>query len=126
MAPTVITVQQLLSPFPSLPLTANSADIAFTALTLTEGDTFQCTGREIVLIKNGTGTNTLTISSADDAYGRAEDITSYSLAASDFAVFGVGLTNQAGWKTSAGVIKMTPSSTQITAAVLRLPVGYPS
>jgi hypothetical protein len=66
MAATVITVQQLISPFPATPLTASSADIVFTALTVTEGDTFVCTGREVILIKNGTGTNTLTISSADE------------------------------------------------------------
>ncbi len=126
MAATVITVQQLLSPFPALALTANSADITFTALTVTEGDTFVCTGREVILISNGTGTNTLTISSADDAYGRAEDITSYSLAENDFAVFGVGLTNNKGYKTSAGLIKMTPSSAEVKAAVLRLPAGYPN
>jgi len=125
MAATVITVQQLLSPFPVTPLTANSADIVFTALTVTEGDTFVCTGREVILIKNGTGTNTLTISSSDDEKGRAEDITSYSLAAGDFAMFGQGLTNSQGWKTG-GKIKMTPSSAEIKAAVLRLPVGYPN
>ena len=125
MAATVITVQQLLSPFPVTPLTASSADITFTALTPTEGDTFVCTGREVILISNGTGTNTLTISSADDPYGRSEDITSYSLAENDFAVFGVGLTNAAGYKTSAGLIKMTPSSAEIKAAVVRLPAGYP-
>ena len=125
MAATVITVQQLLSPFPVTPLTANSADIVFTALTVTEGDEFTCTGREVILIKNGTGTNTLTISSSDDEKGRAEDITSYSLAAGDFAMFSQGLTNSQGWKTG-GKIKLTPSSAEITCAVLRLPTGYPN
>jgi len=125
LAATVITVQQLLSPFPATPLTANSADIVFTALTVTEGDEFVCTGSEVILIKNGTGTNTLTISSSDDEKGRAEDITSYSLAAGDFAMFGQGLTNSQGWKTG-GKIKMTPSSAEITCAVLRLPAGYPA
>lgn len=126
MTATAITVQQLLSPFPTTPLTANSADIVFTALTVTEGDVFPCTGREVILISNGTGTNTLTISSADDDKGRAEDITSYSLATGDFAVFGVGLTNSLGWKNSSGQIKLTPSSAEIKCAVLRLPVGCPN
>ena len=125
MAATVITVQQLISPFPVTPLTASSADIVFTALTVTEGDTFVCTGREVILIKNGTGTNTLTISSADDAQGRTEDITSYSIAAGLFAAFGVGLTNNPGYKTSGGLIKMTPSSAELKCAVVRLPAGYP-
>jgi len=126
MVATVITVQQLLSPFPTTPLTINTADIVFTALTVTEGDVFTCTGREVILISNGAGTNTLTISSADDERGRAEDITSYSLAANDFAMFGQGLTNAPGWKNSSGQIKLTPSSANIKCAVLRLPVGYPN
>jgi hypothetical protein len=126
MAATVIVPQQLLSPFPVTPLTANSADIVFTALTITEGDEFPCTGREIILISNGTGTNTLTISSNDDEKGRAEDITAYSLASSDFAVFSQGLTNSKGWKSSTGKIKLTPSSAEIKCAVLRLPAGYPN
>lgn len=126
MTATTITVQQLLSPFPTTPLTANSADIAFTALTPSDGDVFTCTGREVILISNGTGTNTLTIDSSDDGYGREEDITNYSLAEGDFAVFGVGLTNNAGWKNSSGQIKLTPSSAEIKAAVVRLPAGYPN
>lgn len=126
MTATAITVQQLLSPFPVTPLTANSADIAFTALTVTEGDEFICTGREVILLKNGTGTNTVTISSADDEKGRAEDITNYSMATGTFAAFSVGLTNSQGWKNSSGKIKLTPSSAEITCAVVRLPVGYPN
>lgn len=126
MAATVITVQQLLSPFPTTPLTANSADIVFTALTITEGDVFTCTGREVILISNGTGTNTLTIDSSDDSFGREEDITAYSLAENDFAVFGQGLTNSKGWKNSSGQIKLVPSSAEVKCAVLRLPAGYPN
>ena len=126
MTATVITVQQLLSPFPATPLSVNTADIVFTALTITEGDEFLCTGREVILLKNGTGTNTVTISSNDDDRGRAEDITSYSMAAGTFAAFPQGLTNSKGWKDSAGKIKLTPSSAEITCAVVRLPVGYPN
>ena len=126
MVATAITVQQLLSPFPATPLAANSADLTFTALTVTEGDEFVCTGREIILIANGTGTNTLTITSADDEKGRAEDITAYSLAENDHAVFTQGLTNSIGWKNSSGKIKLTPSSAEIKCAVVRLPAGYPN
>jgi hypothetical protein len=126
MTATAIVVQQLLSPFPATPLTVSTADITFTALTVTEGDVFTCTGREVILIKNGTGTNTLTISSADDDKGRAEDITDYSIAAGLFAVFPQGLTNSKGWKNSSGQIKLTPSSAELTCAVVRLPSGYPN
>jgi hypothetical protein len=126
MTATAIVVQQLLSPFPATPLPVNTADIVFTALTVTEGDVFTCTGREVILIKNGTGTNTLTISSADDDKGRAEDITSYSIAAGLFATFSQGLTKSQGWLNSSGQIKLTPSSAELTCAVVRLPAGYPN
>jgi hypothetical protein len=126
MAATVITVQQLISPFPVTPLTASSADITFTALTVTEGDTFVCTGREVILIKNGTGTNTLTITSTDDAQGRQENITDYSIAAGLLGAFGVGLTTSPGYRDSAGLIKLTPSSAELTCAVVRLPAGFPN
>jgi hypothetical protein len=126
MTATAITVQQLLSPFPATPLTANSADIVFTALTVSDGDSFVCTGREVILLKNGTGTNTVTITSADDDKGRAEDIASYSMATGTFAAFPQGLTNSKGWKDSSGKITLTPSSAEITCAVVRLPAGYPN
>jgi hypothetical protein len=126
MAPTEITVQQLLGPFPATPLTVNTADITFTALTVTEGDTFVCTGREIVLLYNGAGTNTLTVTANPDNQGRTVDLTDYSMATTTYAMLGMGLTNAPGWKSTAGLIKLTPSSANILAAVLRLPAGYPA
>lgn len=123
-APTVLTVQTIKGPFEAI--TALAAHFTFAAGTITDGDTFQCTGREILLVKNGTGTNTLTITSVDDEKGRAEDITAYSLAAGLFAVFGIGLTNSQGWKAAAGTVRITVSSAEVTVAVLRLPAGFPN
>jgi hypothetical protein len=122
-APTVLTVQNIKGPFETI--AANGADFTFAAGTITDGDTFVCTGREILLVKNGTGTNTITITSVDDEKGRAEDITTYSLATTEHAVFGVGLTNSQGWKSSAGTVRITVSSVEVSVAVLRLPAGYP-
>ncbi len=126
--PTAITVQALKAPFDAV--VANDRDITFTALTLTWGEAFTCTGREVILVKNGTGTNTVQFIASDDEKNRGlatEDLT-YSLAASDFAVFGFGLTNERGWKGASspivGKIKMIPSSVQVTCAVVRLPAGY--
>jgi hypothetical protein len=120
-APTVITVQQVKGPFEAVG--AGVADFTFAAGTITDGDTFQCTGKELLLVTNSDPTNpyTVTITSVDDEKGRAEDITSYSLAAGDFAVFGVGLTNSKGWKSSAGTIRITVNNAAVKVAVLRLP-----
>lgn len=123
-APTVLTVQQMLGPFDAYG--ALAAHFTFAAGTITDGDTFQCTGREILLVKNGTGTNTITITSIADEKGRTKDITTYSLAAGLFAAFGIGLTNAQGWKAAAGTVRITVSSAEVTVAVLRLPAGFPN
>lgn len=123
--PTAITVQTIKGPFEAI--TAGSADFTFAAGTITDGDTFACTGREILLVTNTDAVNaeTITITSVDDEKGRAEDITAYSLAAGDFVAFGVGLTNSKGWKSTAGNIRITVSAATVKVAVLRLPAGYP-
>jgi hypothetical protein len=122
--PTDITVQTILEPFEAV--TAGDADITFAACTETDGDVFVCTGREILLFSNtNVGAQTVTITSVDDEKGRSENITDYSLAAEDYAAFGVGLTNSKGWKSSAGEIRITASSEDVLVAVLRLPAGFP-
>jgi len=122
--PTVLTVQNILSPWAAYG--ANTADFAFVAGTLTDGDTFVCTGREILLVSNPTGgALTITITATDDETNRAESITAYSVGAGEYAAFGVGLTNAKGWKSSTGTIRITVSSASLLVAVLRLPAGYP-
>jgi hypothetical protein len=108
-------------------ITAGSADFTFAAGTPSDGDTFVCTGREILLVRNTevADAKTVTIVSVDDETNRAENITNYSLAAGDFAVFGVGLTNAKGWKSTAGTIRITVEAATVQVAVLRLPAGYP-
>jgi hypothetical protein len=121
--PVVLTVQNVTAPFAAV--TAGSADFTFAASSL-DGNTFQCTGRELLLVQNSdAGVTTITITSVDDEKGRAEDITTYSMAAADFVVFGVGLTNSKGWKSTAGTIRVTTSDVDVKLAVLRLPAGYP-
>ena len=124
-APTVITVQaKPLGPFAAI--TAGLADFTFAAGTVTDGDTFACTGRELLIVNNtNIGTQTVTIVSVDDETNRSEDITIYSLASGDFAVFGQGLTNSKGWKSTAGTIRITVSHAEVKVAVLQLPAGYP-
>lgn len=123
MPPTALTVQNILAPFAAV--AAGAADFTFAAGTITDGDTFTCTGREILVVfNNDAGATTLTITSVDDEKGRSEDIV-YSLAAGDYAAFGVGLTNAAGWQSSSKTIRITVSDADLRVAVLRLPAGFP-
>ena len=121
---TVFTAQTIKGPFDTI--AADGADITFTAASA-GADTFISTGRDIILVRNtGAGARTVTISSVVDEKNRSGDITTYSLAAGEFAAFGCGLTNSPGWKnTSTGAITITGSHAEITIAILRLPDGRP-
>ena len=118
-----LTVQTIKGPFETI--AAGGADFTLAA-GATDGDTFQCTGREILIVFNsGAAPYTITITSVDDEKGRSEDIATYSLAAGDYAVFGVGLTNAKGWKNASGLIALDVENVAVKWAVLRLPAGYP-
>ncbi|HEY6021338.1 MAG TPA: hypothetical protein VIY48_15975 [Candidatus Paceibacterota bacterium] len=121
---TALTPVTIKGPFDAI--SANGADFTFTQGS-TDGDTFACTGRQVLLVRNthATDAQTVTIDSVDDEQNRQNDITTYSLAAGEFAVFGIGLTNEQGWKTAAGIINLDCSSTDIYYAVLTLPARYP-
>lgn len=121
---TVFTAQTIKGPFDTI--AADGADFTFTAASA-GADTFVCRGRDVILIQNtGAGARTVTITSVVDGQNRTGDITTYSLAAGEFAAFGCGLTNQPGWQnTSTGAITITGSHAEIKVAILRLPDGRP-
>lgn len=122
--PTAITVQQMLGPFAAYG--AGTADFTFAAGTITDGDTFVCTGKEILVVQNtDAGAVTITITSVADEKNRTGDITTYSVGAGEFAAFSIGLTNSLGWKSTTGKVRITVSDADLKVAVLRLPAGYP-
>mgnify|MGYP001582105566 CR=1 FL=1 len=125
MAQTALTVQTAKKPFEAI--IANGADFVFTAADVANGNSFVCTGKEVLLVYNihATLPYTFGVTSVDDEKGRVEDITAYSLAALEFAVLGVGLTNAQGWKQSSGLVYLVAENASIKFAVLRLPAGYP-
>jgi hypothetical protein len=124
-APTAITVQQMLAPFAAVG--AGAADFTVAASTLTDGDTFVCTGRELLFVQNtDAGATTITITSVVDEKNRTGDITTYSVGIAEFACFSIGLTNAQGWKSSTGTVRITCSDVDLKVAVLRLPAGYPN
>ena len=123
-APTAITVSQMKAPFDAV--VALGFDFPFVASTLTDGDTFVCTGREILLVYNSSGgALTITVTSVSDEKGRAGDVSAYSVGAGLYSAIPVGLTNSKGWKSTAGTIRITCSAVTLKVAVLRLPAGYP-
>lgn len=120
-----ITIQTMKAPF--FAPTAGQIHFTWTAGN-TGGDTVAVTGREILLIWNSHAVTgyTVTITSVADEQSRTSDITTYALAAGEFACFTGGLTNSPGWKnTSTGLITITPSNASVKWAVLKLPDGYP-
>jgi hypothetical protein len=122
MAETALPIQDINDPF-DVPA-AGEADFTWTAADNVNGNSIQCTGREIILMRNdNVGAQTVTITSTEDDKGRTEDITAYSLGIGEYAQFGVGLTNSKGWKQPAGTILLTPSAADLMFAILRVPAG---
>lgn len=122
---TAFTPNTIKGPFEAI--TAGTATITLAASSA-GADTFTCTGRDLILCQNSHAVTayTVTISSTADAQGRTGDITTYSLAAGEIAVFGCGLTLSPGWRnTSTGVITITTSNASVKVSILRLPTGYP-
>lgn len=119
-----ITVQDAKAPF--APISANGLDFTWAAGN-TGGDTFVCTGREVLLFWNSHASNPYTfgVTSQPDADGRVAHIAGYSLSAGEFGFHTVGLTNKKGWKDSNGLINIVVENAAVKVAVLRLPAGYP-
>lgn len=115
-----LTVQTIKGPHPSS-VAANSLDITLTAST-PAGDTFASTGREILLVQNSdSGTQTFTVTSQPDSFNRTTTIlTTYSMAAGEFAAFWFGQVT--GWRDSSGNVNLLSSDATIKYAVLRLPL----
>ena len=120
MARTALTVQTAKIPFEAI--SAGGADFTMAASDGTGGNSYVCTGKELLIAFNdGTAAYTITIDSVADEKNRTGDITSYSMAAGDYAAFTVGMTNDKGWKQTGGVIHVDTNNAGIKLAVLRLP-----
>ncbi|HEY6021337.1 MAG TPA: hypothetical protein VIY48_15970 [Candidatus Paceibacterota bacterium] len=121
--PIVAGMNTLKTPFADV--AANELNIAWQTGTV-GGETFACTGREILLIRNDSGTNTVTITSVANAKGRSENLAAYEITGTEIAVWTGGLTNEKGWKQTDGTIIVTATTgTAVSFAVLRLPARYP-
>ncbi len=122
MARLALTVQDPLSAYPTLPVTANAGDVAFSAAgaDFADGAGFPMTGRELLLIRNPTaGALTVSISSVADSRRRTGDITAYSVGAGEVAMFYMNRTE--GWRQSDGKLYIAGSAAGLEFAVIRLP-----
>jgi len=119
MARTAIAVQTPTGSYPALPLVALSADLAFVASDVADGNYYASTGKELVIVKNvGVAPVTVTVGSSADAQNREGDITDYSVAVDAISILGPFGIN--GWQQSDGSVEINGSSADLEIAVLRL------
>ena len=98
----------------------------FEAYDSTNKNRFKAGGRDLVLALNtGASARTVTLSAARDPYGRAEDVSAYSVGAGELACFGPfpleGWVQKSG--ENIGYIELEASHTDIQFAVAVLPQG---
>jgi hypothetical protein len=117
----VLVAQETLGAYPSTPLAANSADLVETAGDAVFGHQTPLVNRKTLVIAHNTSAataRTVTFLSVADAKNRTGDITAYSLAAGEIAVFGPFATE--GWA-NAGNLWIDVSHAEMKLAVITLP-----
>jgi hypothetical protein len=99
---------------------ADAADLTMAAADVANMNQFTAQGNDLVVAHNtGASPYTVTITSSPDPYGRTKDITTYSLAAGEYAVFGpFGMT---GWVQSDGKVYLQASNASVKLGVVALP-----
>jgi len=121
MARLVLTPKVPPGPYPATPLSANSADLAFTAAgaDFADGAGFPMSSRHLVLVRNGnSGQQSVTFTSVTDQLNRKGDITTYALAAGEFGVFGPF--ERSGWMQTDGQLYFAASAADVEFAVIRV------
>ncbi len=103
------------------PTADNLDDLTWTAAS-GSGDKFTHTGKEILLVRNNSGTDqTVTINSVEDDLGRKEDITSETIPGDNRdTVSVIELTQREGWTDANGEVTVSASTTDIEYAILKL------
>lgn len=99
---------------------ANSFDVTSTAADVSNGNMFDITGREMLLVENTDDDTayTFTIGSAPDKLGRSGDITTYSLNFGEKAL--LGPFPMEGWNSS-GKLNINGSNAAIKFLPFRIP-----
>lgn len=102
--------------------TADSLDSLTFSAASGSGDVFTHTGREILLVRNNSGTDqTVTVTSVEDDLGRTEDISSETVSGDNQGtVKAIELTQREGWTDTNGEVSVSASTTDIEYAVIQL------
>ena len=104
---------------PSLPLGAGSVTATFAAADVGNMNQFLPGGEDLLIAYNsGASPYTVTITSAPDQMNRTGDITTYSLAAGDIAVFGPF--KLMGWVQADGYVYLQASNASVKLAVIAM------
>ena len=100
--------------------TAGAADLTMTAADAANYEEVAFTGAEVIIAHNtDSGAQTVTISSiADDDHGRTGDITTYSLGAGEYGVFGPF--DLDGWRQTGGLLYFAASDATVKFGVVKL------
>lgn len=98
---------------------ANQADVTMAAADIVDKNQFTLHEGDIVVVHNtNVGVQTVTIESSPDMCNREQDITTYSLAADDYAAFGPFKGH--GWTQPAdGQLYLEASAVDVLLGVLR-------
>lgn len=120
MARTSLTVTTALGAYPSLQPAANACDLTMTAADIVNYNQATCSGNDLIIAHNTSGgALTVTITSVADGHNRTGDITTYSVGAGEYAVFGPF--KSAGWMQSDGKLYMAASAADVKLGVIALP-----
>lgn len=118
MARTTLTKTTPLGSYPSLPISADAADVVFTAADVANKNQFKLEQGDVLLAWNGGASPyTVTLTSVADAHKRTGDVATYSLAAGDVGVFGPF--EQEGWKQTDGYFYLEASNAAVKFAILK-------
>ncbi len=103
--------------------TAEAADVVPEAMTGSggsSGNQFTSSGNDLVIAEEtGGAPQTITFTSVNCPHGRSGDITTYSIGANEFAVFGPF--NPLGWRQSDNEIYLEAGSADVEVVVVVLP-----
>lgn len=119
MPRTAITPITPKGPYPTLPVAANSLDVALATADVANGNAVDFTSsRMLIIAQNSHASDPQTFTVASSALnGRTGDVTNYSLAAGEVAAL---LVERAGWVQSDGKLYLNGANAAIKFAVIKL------
>lgn len=120
-ARTTLTPITPVGPHPSLPVAANSLDLAWTAADTVNFNQFQIQGPVTILVRNVHATTafTFTLTSAPDSRKRTGDVGPFTLQAGEVAAFYVN--NMEGWQQTDGFFYLQGNDASVQFCIVRIP-----